>query len=328
MKITGVGNSVVDLFSQVPDGFPGQLGLTPGARTHLPWDELDELRKKIEPPHRMAGGSAATTLKLASLLGAEATLILRTGLDPESQLLETELKDNDVDLILDRVHGRTGICCSLIEPDGRTTVIANPGSGPDLPPGQVPPGLVEASDLLYLEGYQLKNRELFHDLLHRAARAGVDTALDLCCPPFIREHRRELTDILGERVDILFLNREEGAALAGLDKPNSGDEAEAVLQRLGELCRTVVLKLDRQGALVGQGGKIFRKNTLELKPVDVTGAGDAFAAGYLTGLAEGISPRACCERGHYLGGRIISQIGTRITAPVLREVEDAFLSMD
>lgn len=321
MKITGIGNSVVDLFYPLRRGKIRDYGFEPGRRYHPSWQDMDELRKRMEPPHRMAGGSAANTIKLCALLGMEASLVMRTGLDPETQLLEEELKDNFVDLILDRVHGRTGICCTLLEEGELPTMVANPGVGLTLTPDQVPKRLLADSDILYLEGYLLRNRELIQDLIFRAKEAGTQVAVDLCCPPYLADAREELFPFLREGVDILFMNRPESMALTGQETPRDA------LKILAPLCSQVVIKLDKNGALASLKGEIYQKNTVEIQPTDSTGAGDAFTAGYLTGLSQGKDPRICCEMGHFLSTRIISRLGTRITQEALKEVQDAYLSM-
>ena len=165
---------------------------------------------------------------------------------------------------------------------------------------------LQASRVFHVTGYAFLDgpiRETARRALELARSAGVTASLDVADPFVVEAIRDDLWGLLRDHVDLVFLNAEEASALC------EGLPPEEALHRVAEVVRTVVVKLGRQGSLVKEDGRVTPIGIHPVEPVDTTGAGDAYAAGYLYGYVQQWSPARCGRLGARVAALSVSQVG-------------------
>jgi ribokinase len=256
------------------------------------------------------GGSAANVAAWLAALGARPALVGRIGADERGRAAEAELRAAGVDSHLAVDDERpTGTCVVLVGPEGERSMIPDPAANDALADSDLPSELLTAAAHLHVAGYSLLrdgSRPAARTAIARALGSGMSVSVDpssaaLLSPAFLDE--------LGG-VELLFPNAEEAAALSG--EPEAERAAAVLAQRLPE----VVVTLGAAGALWSGGGSVYRVEALPPAdaggPVlDTTGAGDAFAAGFLAARLEGAEPEAALSAGCRLAARAVRTPGAR-----------------
>jgi sugar/nucleoside kinase (ribokinase family) len=267
------------------------------------------------------GGASANTASWLAGLGARAVLLGRVGDDPAGRAAADALRSAGVEVrfAVDPALA-TGTVMVLVDPGGERTMIPDAGANASLVPQDLPPDVFAAGRHLHLSGYTLLrpgSRAAGLAALESARAAGMTVSVDAASvgPLGTVGAARFLEWVDG--IDVLFANRDEAAFLSGLPG-DRGDDVWAATRALAGHCELAVVKLGAHGAAAyGSGGAIEHVDAVKLDPgvaVDSTGAGDAFAAGFLHGWLGGLAVREALRSGCSLAARAVGSVGARPTA--------------
>ncbi len=303
MKVVGIGNALMDVIAFVDEAYAPRLGFHNNAVVHLERSKIESIIHGLPDAIVSAGGGAANTARAASYLGSNAAYAGMVGDDELGSYYRDELEDSGVETFLSRSVAQTGVYCALIRPDGGRTLLVSPGAALDLylePPDD---DFFSPGSILYIECFLARERGFFMDCLRRARAAGMEIALDLSSRELVAKNREFLLALLPEYCDLLFANEDEFLALAELPlREGLGLFAEE--GRTGGKGMEIVVKRAEMGAVWACGDRIASSPVREMRPVDSTGAGDAFAAGFLHGRSLGLLP----ERSLRLGNRVAEEV--------------------
>jgi ribokinase len=271
----------------------------------------------------LGGGAAANTAAWLAHDGHATTLVARVGDDLLGRAGRSELEDLGVACALAVDASRpSGTCIVLVGPDGERTMVPDAGANEGLRPGDLDDDLFRPGSHLHLSGYTLLvdgSRMAGLSALDRARLRGMTTSVDVASvgPLVDTGAARFLSWVTG--VDVLLANGSEAAVLAGLPAPLPADDpattlasADLASRSLTSTAATVVVKLGPLGALArSAGGEQAHAPAVPVDVVDTTGAGDAFAAGFLPAWLDGSGLLAALERGNRSAARVVSRVGAR-----------------
>ena len=304
MNTIGLGNALVDVLLKLEnDDVLAEVGIQKGAMDMINQEQMIKIRKSQEGLERSQapGGSVCNTMR------AMAILILTYGIGSDSvgEYYEEALKKANVSPYFAKNDGISGSCTVLISPDGERTMGTFLGPAPTITPDEITEEMLSAYQCIYIEGYLLVNEELVRTTMLKAKKLGLKVALDLSNFNIVNAFRGLLDDIIPEYVDILFSNESEAEAFTGL-------KAHEAVKVLSEQVEISLVTLGKEGALVGSKGQVIAVPAEGGKPIDTTGAGDHFAAGFLYGQSIGATLEQSARIGSLLAGYIIDVIGAQI----------------
>ncbi len=310
--ILALGNAIVDVIAQTPDDFLAQHKLTKGAMALIEEAPAETLYKAMGETVTISGGSAANTVIGAASFGCTASFVGKVKQDNLGDLFTADIKKAGVDFpIAHATDGpATARCLIMVTPDGQRTMNTFLGACQDLTEADVDAETVKASKIVYLEGYLWDPpaaKAAFVKAAEIARAAGGRVALSLSDAFCVSRYRAEFLDLVrGKKVDILFANETE---LLSLYEITDFDEAIAQLAREGILA---AVTRGEDGCIVvsGDGQQAIPAAPIG-KLVDTTGAGDLFAAGFVTGLVRDLDLEACARLGSLAAAEIIQHIGAR-----------------
>ena len=220
---------------------------------------------------------------------------------------EEALKQVGVTPYFVRTNGISGSCTVLISPDGERTMGTFLGPAATLTPDEITTEMLSAYHTIYIEGYLLVNEALVRQTMKRVRAMGLQVALDLSNFNIVNAFRGLLEELIPQYVNILFSNESEAEAFTG--RP-----AHEALQELARLVDVAVVTVGKEGALVCGGGETVAVPASGGKPVDTTGAGDHFAAGFLYGRSQNATLEQSARIGSLLAGHVIGVVGAEIPA--------------
>ncbi|WP_239479361.1 adenosine kinase [Lichenicola cladoniae] len=312
--LLGIGNAIVDVLASVPDGMPEAEGMVPGSMTLIVAARADALYALLKQPQQTGGGSAANTCVVASMLGARTAYLGTVAEDAlgvafSADLVAAGIHYPTAPLGADRAEGRsTARCLILVTPDGQRTMNTYLGACTAFGPDDVDADAVRDARITYLEGY-LFDPPAAQDAFRRAAtiahEAGRTVALSLSDPFCVDRHRPAFLELAAGHVDILFANEDEIMSLY------QADSFEQSAERVSQDVELAVLTRSEKGSVAFRHGERTDIAAAPTSIVDSTGAGDAYAAGFLCGLAEGRSIAECGRIGSIAASEVISHFGAR-----------------
>ncbi|HUX37305.1 MAG TPA: adenosine kinase [Rectinemataceae bacterium] len=316
-RIVAIGNALMDIFAFVGIDLPESLGYRTNGVSHLEAGSLDKLIARLDKQAAMAaGGGAANTVRAASLLGVECGFIGTVGDDEFGRRYRRDLENVGVKVLLSIHPLPTGVFCALIHPDHGRTILVAPGAAP----------LVSMSrcdferrrgDILYIDGFALAGGRLLEEEGPKARAAGMLIAIDLGSKQLVQTHRQALLDSIREYCDFVFANEEEFLCLGG-------SSIEGTCQALSEFGCTFVVKKGERGAVFCREGLRVESPVRAQQPLDETGAGDAFAAGYLAAFSRGFAPELCLRLGNRLAEEAIAVPGLGLATDRIRQLRSSF----
>lgn len=309
-KITGIGNTLVDVLINETDQFLEELGKAKGGMTLVEYEEIETILSRTrKTPSIVPGGAACNTIVGVANLGGESCFIGCRGDDDHGRIFEKELLQCSVKPIMSIGTSPTGNALSVVTPDAQRSMFTYLGASAELSPESINPEMFNETGIAVIEGYLLFNPDLMMASLHAAKEAGAMIALDLASFEVVNASKEILENIVREYVDILIANEDEARAYTGHE-----EEAPA-LEKLSEHVSYAVLKVGSRGSYVSH-----QENTIRIHPqtgndpVDTTGAGDLWAAGFLYGLANGLSIEKSGELGSACGYEVCQVMGAQIPA--------------
>ena len=326
--VFGLENPVMDLLAQVPEAFLAKAGVEKNRWAMIDQARHAELLRALDgiPVTYETGGSCANTIVGIAQLGARTAYCGMVGADEPGRIYARKLQEAGVAPFLRASSVPTGSALIFVTPDAARTMNLFLGACRHLGPQDVPVDEIRASRWLYLTGYVWdtdEQKEAATLALRTAKAAGVPVAFSLADPFYATQHKEDFLRLIRDYAELVFANRDEALALTGRD------HAQEALRDLRKLCPAVALTLGHAGALISIHGETAYVEAYPVHPVDTTGAGDAFAAGFLYGRVTGTSPLQCGRLGAYFASLVITQVGPRLAgdvrgqlAPVLNDVRE------
>ncbi|MEX0695273.1 MAG: adenosine kinase [Rhodospirillales bacterium] len=316
IDVLGIGNAIVDILVQTPDQFLVENGLEKGAMALVSAEQQSALYAKAGQAIESSGGSAANTMAGIAALGVRAAFAGRVKNDQLGTVFAHDISATGVSFRSAKATegSPTATCLVLISPDGQRTMQTYLGACVDFCADDLDEAEIAAAGVIYLEGYlwdPAPAREAFFKAAGIAHDAGRKVALSLSDPFCVDRHRDGFLAFIKDHVDILFANEAEILSLFQLD-----DFAEAAA-RSRDIVDIAALTRSEQGSVVVSADEMIEVAASPVeKVIDTTGAGDAYAAGFLAAYTQGRSLRTAASLGGLLAAVIIQQIGARPSANV------------
>ncbi len=309
MKILGIGNAIVDVICKVDESFINKNGLTKSTMK-LIFDEKEfkKLLSNLKIEKTVSGGSVANSIVGLSQLGNKVGFIGKVNDDDLGAKYEEGLNKENVKYFYSKKKEElpTGTCLILITPDSERTMCTFLGTAGKINENDVDVSAIKKSDITFLEGYLWDEgdpKKAFDKAIQNANKVAMSLS-DLFC---VERHKLNFLELVKNKLDITFANEQEISSL--IDAKNF-DEVINFSKKLGKL---IVVTRGKNGATAIKGDEVFecgiQKN---LKIVDLTGAGDLFAAGFLHGHVNNLSIKESLEKGTEMSSKIIQQIGARL----------------
>jgi sugar/nucleoside kinase (ribokinase family) len=316
--VAAVGNAIVDVISPATDAFLAAEGLAKGAMTLIDTGQADALYGRMGAGVEASGGSAGNTVAGVASLGGRAAYIGKVAADVLGQVFRHDI--TAIGVHFEPTLGGaasslgTGRCLINVTPDGQRTMATYLGAANALEPADVTAEVVQAAEIVYLEGYLFDPpaaRQAFAKAAGLARAAGRRIALTLSDGFVVERHRADLLAFIASDVDIVFANEAEIAAL--FQTASFDDAVEALAARVDV---AAVTRGEQGSVLVDKTDRAVVSADPVSKVVDTTGAGDQYAAGVLYGLARGLDLAICGRLGSLAAAEVIGHFGPRPQTPL------------
>jgi len=308
MKILGIGNAIVDVICKVNDSFITQNNLTKSTMKLVDEIEFKKLLSNLKIEETVSGGSVANSIVGLSQLGNDVGFIGKVSDDELGAKYEEGLKKEKVKYFYSKKKEAipTGTCLILITPDSERTMCTFLGTAGKINENDIDINSVKNSELLFLEGYlwdEGEPKKAFEKAIQNSNKVAMSLS-DLFC---VERHKVHFLDLVKNKLDITFSNEQEIMSLIDAKDFNNVIEFSKKLEKL------LIITRGERGAIAIRKDEIveceIQKN---LKIVDLTGAGDLFAAGFLHGFVNKLSLRESLNKGTEMSSKIIQQIGARL----------------
>jgi sugar/nucleoside kinase (ribokinase family) len=310
LDILGIGNAIVDVVAPVTDAFLSRHDMHKGAMALIDTQAADRLYAAMPPAQESSGGSAANTCAVAALLGARVAYLGKVADDQLGGVFRHDIQAVGVKFPTEPLTGGapTARCLIAVTPDGQRTMNTYLGACVSFGPADIDAGLVADAAVTYLEGYLFDPPEAqaaFRAAAAAAHAAGRRVALSLSDAFCVDRHRAAFLDLVKNDVDILFANESEIAALY-----ECNDLADAIEAVRHDVALAAITR-GEAGSTIVQGARTVDVAAVATKVVDTTGAGDAYAAGFLAAFTAGHDLGACGHLGSVAAAEVISHYGAR-----------------
>ena len=299
---------MVDSLQKIEEEVIDELDLNKARMTLVDKDRSNVLLDSMTSPVRAAGGSAANTAYWAAQLGGNVGFIGKISDDDLGIKYEEGLKKENVQFFYSKKKESipTGTCLILITPDSERTMCTFLGTAGKINENDINTNAIKNSEILFLEGYlwdEGEPKKAFDKAMQNSNKVAMSLS-DLFC---VERHKSHFLDLVKNKLDITFSNEQEIMSLIGT---KSFDEVIKFSKQLGKL---IIITRGEKGAAAIQNNEVIEcKIQKNLKIVDLTGAGDLFAAGFLHGRVNNLSTKESLEKGTEMSAKIIQQIGARL----------------
>ena len=309
--LVGIGNAIVDVISQCDDGFLDNMGIEKGIMQLVERPRAEQLYGAMSDRVQTPGGSVANTIAGFGALGLSTAFIGRVKDDGLGRFYASAMTDNGIDFVNAPVpEGELPTSRSMIfvSPDGERSMNTYLGISSELGPEDVPGEVAGNARIIFLEGYLFdkdKGKAAFLEAARDCRKGGGKTGIAISDPFCVERHRADFLRMIGEELDYVIGNEAEIRSLF------ETDDLEMALERTAAMCPLVVCTRSGDGVTVVSEGRRFDVPVKKVVPVDATGAGDQFAAGFLYGLATGRDLESCARIGNVCAAEVIGHIGPR-----------------
>jgi len=308
-----VGNALVDVFAKADGQFFIRHGLTEPVQ-HIEIEKLKEIISELSGYKAISGGGAANVAKIAALLGAKVSFTGAIGNDKFGRLFKRSLAAAGVKLRLSKKPSPTGICLMLRDEAGETRIAASASAAIELSESDICGEELRKARVVLIDGFMLDKSALALNVLRLAGRNGTPAAIDLSSPGIAREYAQEIASLAKQYPLILFMNEAEAEAFCdGL----KSEMQETLLKNNADF-PIIVVKLGKGGAICYSEGKIIRAETQAVTPVDATGAGDAFCAGFLAAWIKNKTTGECAAFGNMTARTVLGAEGSQTDKKALK----------
>ena len=309
MKILGIGNAIVDVICKVNDNFINQNNLTKSTmKLFFDENEFKELLTNLKIEKTVSGGSVANSIVGLSQLGDEVGFIGKVSDDDFGSKYEEGLKKENVKYFYSKKKEDlpTGTCLILVTPDSERTMCTFLGTAGKITEDDVSSDAIKKSKIIFLEGYlwdEGEPKKAFDKAINKANKVAMSLS-DLFC---VDRHKPHFLNLVKNKLDITFANEQEITSL--IEAKNFSE----VIDFSRQLNKLMIVTRGEKGAVAINGDEVVESDVKKnLKIIDLTGAGDLFAAGFLHGYINKLSTKECLEKGTEMSSKVIQQIGARL----------------
>ncbi len=308
MKVLGIGNAIVDVICKVEEDFIERNSLTKSTMKLVNENELKKLLENLKIEETVAGGSVANSIVSLAQLGNKVGFIGKISDDELGSKYEEGLYQEKVKYFYSKKKEKvpTGTCLILITPDSERTMVTFLGTAGKINDGDIDINAIKESEILFLEGYlwdEGEPKKAFDKAINHSNKVAMSLS-DLFC---VERHKKQFLNLVETKLDITFANEQEIMSLSGASK------IEDVIEFSKKIKKLIVITRGAKGALAIKDEKVIEcpaKKNLEV--IDLTGAGDLFAGGFLDGFIKGKSIKESLEKGSEMSSKIIQIIGARL----------------
>tara|TARA_B100000686_G_scaffold230667_1_gene238071 strand:- start:2908 stop:3837 length:930 start_codon:yes stop_codon:yes gene_type:complete len=308
MKILGIGNAIVDVICKVEDSFITDNGLTKSTMKLVDEAEFKKLLSNLKIEETIAGGSVANSIVGLSQLGNQVSFIGKVNNDDLGNKYEKSLINENVKYCYQKKTESipTGTCLILITPDSERTMVTFLGIAGKINDKDIDENAVKNSQLTFLEGYLWDEGEP-KKAFDKAISISKKTAMSLSDLFCVERNKKSFFDLVNNKLDITFANEQE---ILSLINSKNFDEVVSFGKQLSKI---LVVTRGEKGSVAIQKNQVIEcQSKKDLKIVDLTGAGDLFAAGFLHGHINNMSLEESLKKGTEMSSKIIQKIGARL----------------
>ena len=308
MKVLGIGNAIVDVICKVKESFLSENKLTKGTMKLVDEVEFKKLLSSLKIEQTIAGGSVANSIVGLSQLGNAVSFIGKVNNDELGNKYAKSLTNEKVKYCYKKKEEKipTGTCLILITPDSERTMVTFLGIAGKISDKDIDENAVKNSELIFLEGYLWDEGEP-KTAFNKAINISKKTAMSLSDQFCVDRHKKSFLDLVNSKLDITFANEQE---ILSLINTKNFDEVISFGKNLGKL---IVITRGEKGSIAIRKNEVVECGSKKnLKIVDLSGAGDLFAAGFLHGHVNKLSIRESLEKGTEMSSKIIQKIGARL----------------
>ena len=309
MKILGIGNAIVDVICKVDDNFISKNNLTKSTmKLFFDESEFKNLIKNLKIEKTVSGGSVANSIVGISQLGDKVGFIGKVSDDNFGSKYEEGLKKETVEYFYSKKKEElpTGTCLILVTPDTERTMCTFLGTAGKINENDIDSNAIKKSEIIFLEGYlwdEGEPKKAFNKAINIANKVAMSLSDQFC----VDRHKPHFLELVKNKLDITFANEQEITSLI------EAKDFNEVINFSKELKKLVVVTRGEKGAVAIQGEEVIETNIQKnLKILDLTGAGDLFAAGFLHGHVNKLSIKESLEKGTEMSSKVIQQIGARL----------------
>ena len=309
MKILGIGNAIVDVICKVSDSFINKNNLTKSTmKLFFDHDEFKKLFSNLKIEKTVSGGSVANSIVGISQLGDKAGFIGKISDDEFGIKYEEGLKKENVEYFYSKKKEElpTGTCLILVTPDSERTMCTFLGTAGKINENDVDVDAVKKSEIIFLEGYlwdEGEPKKAFEKAINNANKVAMSLSDQFC----VDRHKTHFLELVKNKIDITFANEQEITSLI------EAKNFKEVINFSKQLNKLIIITRGEKGAIAINGEQIVECGVEQnLKIIDLTGAGDLFAAGFLNGYINKLSTQESLRKGTEMSSKIIQQIGARL----------------
>ena len=309
MKILGIGNAIVDVICKVDDNFISENNLTKSTmKLFFDESEFKNLIKNLKIEKTVSGGSVANSIVGISQLGDKVGFIGKVSDDNFGSKYEEGLKKETVEYFYSKKKEElpTGTCLILVTPDTERTMCTFLGTAGKINENDIDSNAIKKSEIIFLEGYlwdEGEPKKAFNKAINIANKVAMSLSDQFC----VDRHKPHFLELVKNKLDITFANEQEITSL--IEAKNFIE----VIDFSKQLKKLVVVTRGEKGAVAIQGEEVIETNIQKnLKILDLTGAGDLFAAGFLHGHVNKLSIKESLKKGTEMSSKVIQQIGARL----------------
>lgn len=320
--VFGIGNAIVDIVTEVEHDFFTKNGVEKGVMTLVDEKRQMELMKAIDmKKSKMAGGgSAGNTVVALNQFGGKSFYSCLVARDELGKFFLEDLKRNGVDTNLryDQCpEGHSGRCLVMTSPDAQRTMNTFLGVSSFLSPEHIDEEAIKQSSYVYLEGYLVaspKGLEAMKATKKTAEKNRVEVALTFSDASMVKYFPKQMEEIVGASVDLLFCNEEEAMTFTGTD------DLLAAREKLRQVAKRFAITLGANGALIFDGDTFIQIEPYKVKAIDTNGAGDMFAGAFMYGITHKHSYAEAGKLASLASSRVVTQWGPRLTPDQAKRV--------
>ena len=308
MKILGIGNAIVDVICKVDDKFISQNNLTKSTMKLVDENEFKKLLSTLKIEETISGGSVANSIVCLSQLGSEVGFIGKVNDDDLGIKYEEGLKKENVQYLYTKKKEAipTGTCLILITPDSERTMVTFLGTAGRINENDISKNAVKNSEVLFLEGYlwdEGEPKKAFEKAINNSNKVAMSLS-DLFC---VERHKSHFLELVKNKLDITFANEQEIMSLI------NGKKFGDVINFAKKVNKLIVITRGEKGAIAINKNEVIECSAKKnLQIIDLTGAGDLFAGGFLHGLINNKSIKESLEKGTEMSSKVIQIIGARL----------------
>lgn len=310
-KLSGIGNAVVDVISHADDSFLDLMGIEKGIMQLIEQERGEVLYAAMSDRLQTPGGAVANTIAGVGALGLPTAFIGRVHDDALGKFYAQSMQDSGTDFVNAPVPGGelpTSRCMIFVTPDGERSLNTYLGISTELGPDDVPEAVASASEMIFLEGYLFDKdhgKEAFRQASRLTRGAGGKAGIAISDPFCVDRHRDDFLDMIGNELDYVIGNEHEIKSLY------ETDDLEAAMAKTADMIPLMICTRSGDGVTIMSNGERHDIPVNKVTPVDATGAGDQFAAGFIYGMVTDRDLATCGRMGNLCAAEVISHIGPR-----------------